>query len=137
MDYPSLAPDQIAMAGPADDAARGTREVIRKFHEAFDRHDPQAMEDLVADDCVIENTNPAPNGARLVGKAACLANWQGLASSTNAWFVREEVLVVGERATVRWRYCWGADGANSIRGINLMRVRGGRIVEAMGYVKGT
>ena len=136
MEYPSLAPDQIAILGPANNAASETKDVIRKFHEAFDRHDPQAMEDLVADDCVIENTNPAPNGARLVGKAACLANWQGLASSTSARFVREEVLVVGERAVIRWRYCWGTDDASSIRGINLMRVRGGRIVEAMGYVKG-
>ena len=136
MKHPSLAPDQIEILGPADSAASETKDVIRRFHEAFDRHDPQAMEDLVADDCVIENTNPAPNGARLVGKAACLANWQGIAGSTSAWFVREEVLVVGERAVVRWRYCWGADDASSIRGINLMRVRGGRIVEAMGYVKG-
>ncbi|MGB3838407.1 MAG: nuclear transport factor 2 family protein [Rhodanobacter sp.] len=113
-----------------------TTEVIRKFHEAFDRHDPDAMEDLVADDCVIENTHPAPDGARLVGKAACLANWQDLARSTSTWFAREEVFVIGERVVVRWRYGWGADEGQSIRGINLMRVRGGRIVEAMGYVKG-
>lgn len=136
MKYSSLAPDQITILGAADSAASETKEVIRKFHEAFDRHDPQAMEELVADDCIIENTNPAPDGARLIGKAACLANWQGIASSRGTEFVREEVFVVGERVVVRWRYCWGADDANSIRGLNLMRVHGGRIVEAMGYVKG-
>jgi hypothetical protein len=136
MKYPSLTPDQITIQGPADSAAIAPREVIRRFHEAFDRHDSEAMEDLVADDCVIENTNPAPNGARLVGKAACLSNWQGIASSTGSWFVREEVFVVGERGAIRWRYCWGEDETQSIRGLNLMRVRDGRIVEAMGYVKG-
>lgn len=136
MEYPSLAPDQIAILGTADSTAQETKEVIRKFHEAFDRHDPQAMEDLVADDCIIENTGPAPNGARLIGKAACLANWQALASSTGTGFVREEVFVVGERVVIRWRYCWGEDDTSSIRGLNLMRVRGGRVVEAMGYVKG-
>jgi ketosteroid isomerase-like protein len=136
MTYPSLSPDQIAVLGPLDSAAVTTTEVIRKFHEAFDRHDPDAMEDLVADDCVIENTHPAPDGARLVGKAACLANWQDLARSTSTWFAREEVFVIGERVVIRWRYGWGADEGQSIRGINLMRVRGGRIVEAMGYVKG-
>src|SRR5690606_21623350 len=78
----------------------------------------------------------APDGARLVGKAACLANWQDLAKSTATWFIREEVLVVGERAIVRWRHCWGEDDGQSIRGVNLMRVRDGLIVEAMGYVKG-
>lgn len=136
MKYPSLAPDQITILGNADNAAITAKAVIQKFHEAFDRHDPQAMGDLVADDCVIENTNPAPNGALLVGKAACLANWQGLANSQGSWFVREEVFVIGERVVVRWRYCWGDAEVQSIRGLNLMRVSGGRIVEAMGYVKG-
>ena len=136
MKYSSLTPNQISILGPADSAAITTKEVIQKFHEAFDRHDPEAMDDLVADDCVIENTTPAPNGARLVGKAACLANWQDLAKSTGTWFVREEVFVVGERSVIRWRYCWGNEDTQSIRGVNLMRVSGGRIVEAMGYVKG-
>lgn len=136
MKYSSLTPNQISILGPADSAAITTKEVIQKFHEAFDRHDPEAMDDLVAEDCVIENTTPAPNGARLVGKAACLANWQDLAKSTGTWFVREEVFVVGERGVIRWRYCWGNEDTQSIRGVNLMRVSGGRIVEAMGYVKG-
>jgi ketosteroid isomerase-like protein len=136
MKYLSLTPDQITILGPVDTAAITTKEVVRKFHDAFDRHNPKAMEDLVADDCVIENTNPAPDGARLVGKTACLANWQGLASSTKSRFTREEVFVVGERVVIRWRYCWGEGDTQSIRGLNLMRVCGGRIVEAMGYVKG-
>ena len=136
MKYPSLAPDQITVLGPADSVAITTQQVIRRFHEAFDGHDPGAMEDLVADDCVVENTSPAPNGARLVGKAECLANWQALARATRTRFVREEVFVVGERAVIRWRYCWGDDDTQTVRGLNLMRVRGGRVVEAMGYVKG-
>ncbi|HVX05678.1 MAG TPA: nuclear transport factor 2 family protein [Rhodanobacteraceae bacterium] len=135
MKYPSLAPDQIVILGPVTSTEIETKEVIRRFHEAFERHDPKAMEDLVSDDCVIENTGPAPDGARLVGKAACLANWQNLAGSAGSWFVREEVFVVGERAVIRWRYCWGDGDNQSIRGLNLMRVRHGRIVEAMGYVK--
>ncbi len=136
MRYLSLAPDQIAVLGPLDDAAIATKQVIQKFHEAFDRHDPDAMNDLVADECVIENTTPAPEGDRLVGKAACLANWQGIASSAGTFFAREEVFVTGDRAIIRWRFCWGEGEAESIRGLNLMRVRNGRIVEAMGYVKG-
>ena len=137
MRYPSLTPQQITVLTPADSAALSTKEVIQKFHEAFDRNDPVAMEDLVDDDCVIENTSPAPNGARLAGKAQCLANWQGLARSADTWFVREEVFVAGERAVIRWRYCWGEDDSQSVRGLNLMRVRGGQIIEAMGYVKGS
>jgi hypothetical protein len=31
---------------------------------------------------------------------------------------------------------WGPEPMDSVRGVNLMRVRDGRIVEAQGYVKG-
>ena len=45
-------------------------------------------------------------------------------------------MITGERATIRWRLRWGEDESNSVRGVNLMRVRDGQIVEALGYVKG-
>jgi hypothetical protein len=48
----------------------------------------------------------------------------------------EEVVVTGERATLRWRLRWGEGENHSVRGVNLMRVRNGQIVEALGYVKG-
>ncbi|WP_257303141.1 nuclear transport factor 2 family protein [Geothrix campi] len=135
MHHESLAPAHIEILGPADRVSQATKETIRRFHQAFDDHDPQAMEALVADDCVIETIKPAPGGARAIGKAACLEIWQGLASAAGTWFEREEVLVAGERVVIRWRYRWGGDAAQSIRGLNLMRVREGLIVEAMGYVK--
>ena len=37
-----------------------TAAVMRRFNEVFLRHDPAALRDLVAADCVIENTTPAP-----------------------------------------------------------------------------
>jgi hypothetical protein len=42
---------------------------------------------------------------------------------------------MGEHATIRWRYHFGDGPADSVRGVNLMRVRDGRIVEAFGYGK--
>ncbi|QCI67431.1 nuclear transport factor 2 family protein [Phreatobacter stygius] len=113
-----------------------TRDIMRRFNDAFQRHDPAALADLVAEDCVIENTQPAPDGSRHVGRAACLAVWQGLASAEGTGFDLEEVFVAGERAIIRWRYRWGEDEASSVRGVNLMRVEAGLIVEAMGYIKG-
>lgn len=118
-------------------ASDTTADVIRRFNDAFQRHDPAAFTDLVAEHCVIENTNPAPEGSRHVGKAACLAVWEGLAAATGTRFDEEEVFVAGERAIIRWRYRWGEDLRESVRGVNLMRVSSGRIVEAMGYVKGS
>ena len=113
-----------------------TDEVIRRFNAAFQSHDPTLLDGLVAEDCVIENTVPAPDGARVEGGAACLALWQGIAAAPGTWFYLEEVAVFGERAVIQWRYHWGEGVADSIRGVNLMRVRGGRIVEGLGYVKG-
>jgi ketosteroid isomerase-like protein len=112
-----------------------TEDVMRRFHDAFDRHDAAALAELVADDCIIENTTPAPNGSLHVGKQACLAVWQPLATAAGTSFSREEVWAVGERVIVRWRYRWGEADGQSVRGLNLMRVRGGRVVEALGYVK--
>jgi hypothetical protein len=47
-----------------------TAELMRRFNDAFRFHDPKALEPLVADDCTIENTTPAPNGERRVGRPA-------------------------------------------------------------------
>ncbi|RWM65864.1 MULTISPECIES: nuclear transport factor 2 family protein [Mesorhizobium] len=117
-----------------DDQSRRTAEIMRRFNDVFQNHDASALPGLVAEDCVIENTMPAPNGARHAGREACVGLWSAIASEPGTRFDLEETFVAGERATIRWRY-WRADG-NSIRGVNLMRVADGQIVEAMGYVKG-
>jgi cellulose synthase/poly-beta-1,6-N-acetylglucosamine synthase-like glycosyltransferase len=39
-------------------------------------------------------------------------------------------------AVIRWRLRWGEGESNSVRGVNVMRVRDGLIVEALGYSKG-
>jgi ketosteroid isomerase-like protein len=123
------------MSGEHPRTTDSTSEVMRRFNQAFQRHDPDALTELVAEDCIIENTQPAPNGSRHVGRLARLAVWQRLAGESGTHFEPEEVFVAGDRAIIRWRYFWGAGENNSVRGVNLMRVRGGQIIEAMGYVK--
>jgi ketosteroid isomerase-like protein len=113
-----------------------TAELMRRFNDVFQHHDPSGLAELIAPDCVIENTQPAPDGARLVGRDACIANWTQIATAPGTYFDLEEVFVAGERAIIRWRYVWGKGAEDSLRGVNLMRVREGLIVEAMGYVKG-
>jgi ketosteroid isomerase-like protein len=70
-----------------------TSGVIQRFSDAFQHHDPAALTELVAEDCVIENTQPAPNGSRHVGREACLAVWQGLATTPGMHFDVEELFV--------------------------------------------
>jgi len=116
-------------------APPSTQAVIDRFNDVFQRHDPGALDQLVAADCVVENTHPAPDGARFTGRAECVALWTRIATDPAIAFDLEEVLVAGDRATIFWRL--RARGAGEVRGVNLMRVRDGQIIEARGYVKGT
>lgn len=127
---------QREKARRASQEPRGTAEVIERFNAAFLKHDPALLDDLIAEDCFVENTRPAPLGERHVGRAACLELWRGIARNREAHFEMEDVQVAGELATIRWRYFWGKAEADSVRGVNLMRVKDGRIVEGRGYVKG-
>jgi ketosteroid isomerase-like protein len=113
-----------------------TTEVIARFNDVFQRHDPSALVEIVSPDCVIENTTPAPDGARHVGREACVSLWSRIATAPGTRFDLEDVVVAGERATIRWRLSWGERAEDSVRGVNLMRVQNGQIVEALGYVKG-
>ena len=114
---------------------RDTADVIDRFNDAFVQGDPTTLVDLVADDCVMESAQPAPNGTRFEGRDDCLHFWQGLIADPDGSFEPEDVVVLGDRATIRWRYRFGEGDENSVRGVNLMHVRDGKIVEALGYVK--
>ncbi|BCB76786.1 nuclear transport factor 2 family protein [Phytohabitans flavus] len=112
-----------------------TSEVIRRFNDAFLRHDPDQLDELVGEECVMEAIQPAPDGARYEGRAACLTFWRALAGDHATQFEPEEIAVAGDRASIRWRYRYGTGAADYVRGVNLMRVRDGKIVEALGYSK--
>jgi len=112
-----------------------TSEVIRRFNDAFLNHEPDQLDELVGEQCVMEAIQPAPDGERYEGRAACLAVWQALAGDRDTQFETEEITVAGDRANIKWRYRYGTGAADYVRGVNLMRVRDGKIVEALGYSK--
>ena len=112
-----------------------TAGVVKRFNDAFVERDPDRLVSLVADDCVMESAQPAPNGIRYEGYDACLRFWQELIADPNGSFEPEDVVVSGDRATIRWRYRFGEGDENSVRGVTLMHIRDGKIVEALGYVK--
>ncbi|WP_105436917.1 nuclear transport factor 2 family protein [Neorhizobium sp. T25_13] len=113
-----------------------TRQIVERFHNAFEKHRPEDLDDLIGDGCVLENTAPAPDGARYEGREACLTFWKGVASSANLVFKAEEIFVMGDRGIVRWQLRWSDREADRVRGVNIMRVRDGKIIEGLGYVKG-
>jgi len=114
---------------------RQTQSIINQYEEVFQKHDPAALAVLIDDDCILENTGPAPDGKRYEGKAACIEFWSNLAKNTELQFDQEGVDILGDRAIVRWRLRWGEAKSQSVRGVNIMRVQDDKIVEALGYVK--
>ena len=117
------------------DDSEVTRAILLRFHRAFEGHRPEDLDALIGEGCVLENTAPAPDGARYEGRAACLEFWKGIAAAQNLVFEDEEVWIGGDRGIIRWRLRWGPGAGDRVRGVNIMRVRGGRIVEGLGYVK--
>jgi ketosteroid isomerase-like protein len=117
-----------------DRSSAKTRETIERFNEAFNRHDVDAVMALMTDDVIFENTSPPPDGERFAGQTEVRAFWERFfAGSPRAHFETEELFVAGDRCTVRWRYSWG-DG--HVRGVDLFRVRDGKVSEKLSYVKG-
>lgn len=113
---------------------RETLDTIERFDTAFNAHDVDGVMALMTDDVLFENTSPFPDGERIVGQAAVRAYWTSFfANSPQAHFKAEEIFAAGDRAVVRWRYTWG-DG--HVRGVDIFRVRDGKVAEKLAYVKG-
>jgi len=109
--------------------------LMDRFTAAINSHDLDAVLALVTEDIVFEATSPSPDGTRYQGRAAVAQAWGDLLASTpKARFAVEEQFSDGaERAVVRWRYEWGE---GHVRGVDIIRVRDGRVAESLAYVKG-
>ena len=130
--YPSMSPTRMSKIESA------TR-VVLEFNEAFNRHDVSGMMQLMSEDCVFENTAPAPDGTVYKGKETVTRFWQDFfRESPNAHIKIEEIFGLGERCVMRWRYNWEETGGeeNHVRGVDIFRVRDGSIQEKFTYVKG-
>jgi hypothetical protein len=108
-----------------------TSSVIDRFREAFQKHDPRGLSDITAEDCFLET----PDGASYKGREACVAFWSAVASDKNIQFDEERVDIIGDRGLIFWHLALGKDKTESLRGVNIIHVRDGKIVETRGYVK--
>ena len=119
-------------------AAPTTRMVVDRFNEAFNRHDADALAMWLTDDMVFEDTSPAPDGQRIVGKAAVVAFWRGWFSrNPDAAFETEDTIVSGDRVVVRWVYRKLRNGQPwHLRGVDVFTVRDGKVAAKLAYVKG-
>lgn len=122
-----------------DAQTEATLAVIERFNEVFNRHDVDGIMALMTADCAFENTQPAPDGKRHVGQAEVRGYWQRFfGRSPSARFTTEDIFAAGDRCTVRWRYDWvdGRGAPGHVRGVDVFRVRDGKVAEKCSYVKG-
>lgn len=120
-------------------SAAATIAAVQRFNDAFNRHDVAAVLECMTDDCIFEDTWPPPDGKRYQGQAEVRIAWEEFfSSSPHAVFEFEEIFACGNRCVVRWTYRWldreGRPG--HVRGVDVMRVRDGRVAEKLSYVKG-
>jgi uncharacterized protein (TIGR03086 family) len=132
---------QVPMTADAEPQARllamfGRSEALAavdRFGAAFDAKDVDAIMASMTSDCVFESTAP-PDGQHHVGPDAVRAAWDSFfAAAGDHRFTTEARFAAGDRVVVQWRYDW-ADG--HVRGVDLIRVRGGLVAEKSAYVKG-
>jgi steroid delta-isomerase-like uncharacterized protein len=113
--------------------------LIIHFNDALNTRDIAAMLRLMTEDCVFENTYPAPDGTRYAGQAAVRAFWEDfMRGSTEARFEIEEIFGANDRVVMRWTYHWidPHGDAGHMRGVDVYTVRDGLIAEKLSYVKG-
>ena len=113
----------------------GALRTVLEFNEAFNHHDVAGMMQLMTEDCLFENTDPAPDGTAYAGKEVVTQFWQDFfRESPQAHIEIEEAFGLGNnRCVMRWKYTW-VDG--HVRGVDIFKVRDGLICEKLSYVKG-
>jgi ketosteroid isomerase-like protein len=112
--------------------------IVMAFTEAFNQHDIPAMMQLLSDDCLFEETSPAPDGTTYSGKTAITQYYHDFFTHSPQGHLKiEELLGYGIRCSMRWRYDWvdAAGNPAHLRGLDLLRVQNGLICEKLSYVK--
>jgi len=107
---------------------------VERFNNAFNQKDVGAVMAMATPDIVFENTS----GGRFEGQEAVRAVLdRAFQLMSRGWFETEEILAVGDRVVVLWRYLFdkGQPAQGSVRGIDVFRVRAGLVAEKFSYVK--
>lgn len=118
--------------------AKDTLAAVERFNAAFNNHDVDAVMQAMTENCVFESTNPAPDGARIVGQDAVRAFWeQFFKTNPDAYFEAEDIFSSGNRCVVRWIYRKMKNGEPwHLRGVDVFKVENGKVAEKLAYVKG-
>ena len=114
-------------------------QVVTRFNDALNAHDVDRMLQLMAEDCLFENTYPAPDGTRYQGQESMRRFWEDFFRTSRQPRIEiEEIFALGERCIMLSKYHWvdAQGGSGHVRGVDIYTVKGGLIAEKLSYVKG-
>ncbi len=123
---------------PAVSATETAVELVTRFENTFNTYDVDALMADMTDDCVFEHIAPAAvSFGRHEGQAAVRAVWESLAEHFPGYqFAIDDVFGSGDRCACRWTMTWrpAEGGTATARGVDVFRVRDGKIAEKLTYV---
>jgi ketosteroid isomerase-like protein len=122
-----------------DPTTAATIDIVQRYNEAFNKGDVDAVMAAMTDDCVVETPMPPPDGARFQGQDAVRSLWNDFfKSSSSIAFDTEDMFAGGDRCLVRWTFRWVGqdDQPGHVRGVDIFKVRDGKVSEKLVYVKG-
>lgn len=108
-------------------------QVVDAFGRAWSDHDLGTALAMLTVDCLFDATGPAPDGTSCIGPDAIRAVWAPIFDDPGSRFDVEETFPAADRVVQRW--CYRFAGGH-VRGVDLFRVRDGKIAEKLSYVKG-
>jgi ketosteroid isomerase-like protein len=107
--------------------------LIEAFGSSWADHELDRAMSFLSDDCLFDATGPAPDGTPHRGHEDIRRAWNPIFDDRSSKFEPEETFASGDRVVQLWRYSW--DGGH-VRGVDVFKVRDGRITEKLSYVKG-
>ena len=122
-----------------DPITAATIDLVHSYNDAFNKGDVEGVMAAMTDDCIVETPMPPPDGTRFQGQKAVRALWnEFFQSSSSIEFDTEDLFASGDRCLVQWTFKWvGQDNQpGSVRGVDLFRIRDGKVSEKLVYVKG-
>ena len=114
-------------------------QLLDRFADAWNRHDLDALMDMMTDDCVFEaSAGPDVNGQRSEGQAAVRAAFAAVfATFPDAQWGHARHFVAGDRGVSEWTFTGTRHDGQfvEVNGCDLFTLRDGRIAVKNSYRK--
>lgn len=113
-------------------------QLVIRFNDMLNAHSVEGMMFFLGEDCVFENTFPAPDGTRYEGRAAIHEFWEEFFLVDQEQTIEiEEIFACEDRCIMRWNYRWNESGiVGHVRGVDIYTIQDHQIIEKLSYVKG-